>query len=293
MSDALTHIRQILSAKTTQEVFSTEGYKKEYIALLKIIHPDICPLPEAQAAVQRLNEFKNEIEKSLQIEDDAGTLTFVDDFTILIKGEKSILQQSLNNYNVLMNRHDTASNHFKKYLPASMFFQNDDLVVRSHVKIKSLHNKTLPSHHVTWITSRIFEFASWLHQIGYAHIGINPESVAVAPDTHGIVFISFYHLKPLNTSLKTLSGRYQSWYPPIVFNDKKAIPYIDLSLIQRTAIYLLGDTSGNGIKLKKTQNEALIDFLIQPHFESFETYDAFRQLLLKEFGKPQFFHLNL
>jgi hypothetical protein len=212
----------------------------------------------------------------------------LDDFTVAFSGDKVVLQKSLNNYRILMNRTDVASNHFKKYLPSEMFFENDKLIVRSAMKIRPLSKNTFPQHHVSWITSRLLEFISWIQQIGYCHAGINPESVAVAPETHGIVCLSFYHLQPLGSRLQTLSGRYQNWYPSVVFDEKKAISYIDTSLVQRTAIYLLGDSSGNGIKLKHTHNEALIDFLIKPHHDTFATYDKFRKLLRSEFGKPTF-----
>jgi hypothetical protein len=289
-------INQILKATIAEDIFTRANFKKEYLYLLKMIHPDVCSLPKAHEAVQRLIQFKSEMEAALRIEDDAGFMHILDDFTVAFSGDKVVLQKSLNNYRILMNRTDVASNHFKKYLPSEMFFENDKLIVRSNFKMtplpilsgSAISKKTIPQHHVTWITSRLLEFISWIQQIGYCHAGINPESVAVAPDTHGIVCLSFYHLQPLGSRLQTLSGRYQNWYPSVVFDEKKAISYIDTSLVQRTAIYLLGDSSGNGIKLKRTHNEALIDFLTQPHHDTFSTYDKFRKLLRLEFGKPTF-----
>ena len=188
---------------------------------------------------------------------------------------------------------DESAAHFKKYLPQSMYFNDEGLHVTSEFRMLPLSHLTLPREHADWILNRIFELISWFHQMGYGHMGINPESVFIVPETHGIVCVSFYHLTRLDTKPESLSGRYLNWYPAIVFKQKKAIQYIDISLAQRTAIYAMGDRSGNGIVLKKSVNSELVDFLISPHYSSYQTYQEFRELLFRLFGKPTFHQLNI
>jgi hypothetical protein len=291
--DAAATLIKILAASTATDLFTRGDYKKEYLKYLKTVHPDVCAHPLATKAAQRLLDFKKKMESFEIMEDDAGKFTQTDAQTFVFQGDTDFLKQSLNNYQRLMRLNDAASNHFKKYLPASMSLENDVLMVKSREKAVAFSGLTLEQHHVTWIASRMFELTAWLHQVGFTHLGFNPESLAVLPENHGIILLSFYHLTPLNQKIQTISGRYLNWYPPVTLDQKRALPYIDLCLAQRTAIYLLGDASGNGVKLKKTHSERLIDFWIAPHEDAFQTFDDYRKLLYELFGKPKFFVLNI
>ena len=286
-------LNKILNAATAQAIFSKAHFKKEYLHYQKLLHPDVCHLPGATEAALKLNLFRKDMEAGTQIQDDAGTMTQLDDRTLVFKGDTAMLLASMTHYQRLIKLNDPAAGHFKKYLPQSMTLEENALIVTSHERLVPLSQLTLLQEHVTWITSRLFELVSWFYQTGYCHAGINPESVCVVPETHGIVCTSFYHVTPAGSRLNTVSGRYLNWYPDLVFKEKKAIPYIDLSLVQRTALCLLGDASGNGIKLKNTHNEHLIDFLITPHYQPYETFDAYRNLLFSLFGKPKFHKLEI
>ncbi len=80
------------------------------------------------------------------------------------------------------------------------------------------------------------------------HCGLNPESIFIVPETHGIQICSFYHLTKIGNRIGTISGKYSNWYPQDVFKTKIATPIIDLGCSMKIASYLLGDTSGIGIK---------------------------------------------
>lgn len=286
-------INKILNAHKAEEIFSKKNFKKEYFAFLKLIHPDVCDHPKANDAVILLNQYKLKMEEVSKIIDDAGLIEFADEKTIVFSGEKTLLEKSLLNYQKLMKLNDASSLHFRKYLPGEIELKNDKLFVYSDQRVVTASGLSLAAEHSTWVMSRLFEFVSWLHQCGYSHCGINPESFCIVPETHGIVCTSFYHLNKLNTKIDTISGRYINWYPPVIFDKKIAVPYMDLSLVQRTGIYLLGDMSGNGVKLRKSINESLIDFLIAPHYDAFGTYDEYRKLLKSIYGKPTFHQLTI
>lgn len=290
-TDAL--IDKILKANHPLDVFHRLSYKKEYLQMMKLLHPDVCTHPKATDAVSKLNGLRVRLEEMLVMEDDAGTFEQLNETTIVFSGDKQLLQRSYEQYERLMAFTDAASLHFRKYLPSAMSWKGDQLVVHTAERVVPFMHLSLPQHHVTWITSRMYELMAWFHQVGMCHAGISPASLFVVPKTHGIVCASFYHLVPLDTKLLTVSGKYLSWYPSVVFTEKRAVPYVDISLVQRTALYLLGDESGNGVKLKKTCNEQLIDFLITPHYQSFETFDQYRKMLTKVFGKPVFYPLDI
>lgn len=293
MKDISDIIEKILLASHYSEIFSRFNFKKQYLEYLKQLHPDICPHPKATEAVSKINFFKNEIEELSQLKDDVSVMKVEGENEISWIGNATLLHKSFQNYKKLMSLKDKASLHFQKYLPQELFWEDDVLRLKHSERIVPLSGLRLPEEHVTWVLSRLFEFSAWLNQIGLCHAGLNPESVAIVPKTHGIVILSFYHLSPLSRPLTTISKKYQNWYPYTVFSDKKAVPEIDLSLAQSLGIYLLGDTSGNGVKLKKTHSPELIDFLLQMHYQPYETFDNYRKLLLKLYGKPTFHHLEL
>ncbi len=285
---------RLTSATTHKNVFVTNNPAKEYKEYLKLIHPDVCMLANAHHATTLLNQFFDAYQSSLTYPDDAGTTTYTN-HSCTTKGNDKLLELSYQNYKKLTTLNDPASLHFKQYLPQSGQLVNGLLTFTTPNRIVPLYNLQLPQKHVCWIFSRLIEFVGWLHQNGYSHNGINPASFYIVPQTHGLICTSFYHLTRLDAKLNTISAAHKSWYPNDIFIHKKTTQNIDLELAQRTAIYLLGDQSGNGIKLKKSSdiNQTLLDFWLTPHHNSYDTYTDYRQLLQKLFGKPQFHVLDL
>ena len=120
----------------------------------------------------------------------------------------------------------------------------------------------------------MFEFILWLRQVGYAHMGLNPTTVFVVPETHGIIVISFYHMATLGKKAETISAKYKMWYPTSLFTEKIATPDIDLELSKKIALYLLGDKSAAGTKLKmdKEVNQVVLAFLLTKHKNEKDEY---------------------
>lgn len=286
-------ILKLQASHRPEDIFTRRNFKKEYLAYIKLLHPDVCSEPGAADAASKLNDLREVMESRFLLHDDAGEIRVTDEKTLLFQGDKTLLDKSLQQYRRLMAFKDDAALHFQKYLPASMEWQGDALCVRSAHAMVPLSGLQLPREHVTWVTSRMLEWVSWLHQVGYSHNGINPESICLVPESHGIIITSFYHLAPLNSKLNTIAGGYLPWYPSSVFSDKKAIPGIDLSLLKSTALALLGDASGHGVKLKLQHPAPFIDFLISSHTDALSAYEQYRTMLRTVFGKPVFHHLNL
>jgi hypothetical protein len=291
--DAPTLLATVLQSASPAALFSRRTYKQQYLGYLKLLHPDVCHLPGADDAVARLNTYVAALKALDHLTDDAGPLKRRDERTFGLEGDADLLRQSLANYTRLTQLPGEAAQHFRRYLPTSTTLENASLLVSGPEFLVPLSGLTLPPEHVSWVLSRLLEFVAWLHQEGFCHAGITPESIALVPTTHGIVGLSFYHLTRLNGPLSAVSGRYVSWYPPAVFRDKKATAYVDISLAQRTALYLLGDPSGHGVKLRKTVDERLIDFLLTPHQNAYATLAEWRALLKTVFGPPVFRPLEL
>jgi len=283
-------IEDIQQAVKLQDVLAVDQLKEEFKQTMKLIHPDVCGHPDAHDAVTKLNALKADYEQGSVYHDESGEFRTNGEF-LIYEGKEELLKTSLRNYQKIMELRDEASLHFRRYLPKAMRLEKGKLYVTLAERAIPLSGKKLPELHVRWVLSRLLEFSGWLTQVGYVHAGLTPESVFVVPETHGIVITSFYHLTLKNTKLNTIAAKYRNWYPPKVFKEKRALPVIDVELSKKTAIYLMGDTSGSGIKLKKTHHKEFIDFVITQHQESFTAYQKYRELLKRNF-KPKFHVLN-
>lgn len=283
-------IKAIKKASYLAEVVDITKWKKEYRTAVKLLHPDLCDIDGAEAAMIKLNRLKEVYENGQIITDDAGEYRLKDN-VVHFFGDDGLLRASHRNFLTLKRLHDKSALHFQRYLPHFMENGNPLKVHLQHraVPLKGLQ---LPQGHVNWILSRLLEVCAWMSQEGYVHGGINPESVLVVPETHGIILTSFYHLKRKDMPLDTISARYQHWYPSEIFNHKRAITTIDLECSKRLAAYLLGDISGSGVRLKKTHNADYIDFLLDAHDNAFQCYDLYRKMLKKNF-KRKFLDLKL
>ncbi|SET32479.1 hypothetical protein [Hymenobacter actinosclerus] len=286
-------LARILASRQPADVFTLPDYRPQYLLFLKLLHPDVCALPGAHDAVSRLNHYVELLTARLSFTDDAGPVRVLPDHRLRFEGEAATLRQSATNYARLMALHDPAAQHFKQYLPSGLVADGAALLATPPVRVVPLAGLTLPVEHVAWVLSRLLELTAWLHQAGFCHGGWQPESLALAPKTHGLVALSFYHLAPLNGRLRTVSGRYRHWYPDALFVEKRATPAIDLLLAQRTALALLGDASGHGVRLRGRVDERLLTFLLRPQHNAYAMLVAYRQLLRQLFPVPQFHPLNL
>jgi hypothetical protein len=289
--EAKTAIEKILKAKKLEDILDISNMKSEFDVLIKLVHPDRCSLPQAHDATSKLNMLRDAFEKGKRYTDDIGQYTtngYFADFS----GDKNFLKKSLANYTHLKSLKDPTSLKFHRYLPETMEMKGDTLHLTFAHRAVPLYSLQLPQEHVNWILSRMLECIAWLSEIGYVHAGITPESIFVVPETHGVIFTSFYHMTEIDRLLTTISGKYTPWYPASTFDDKRAVPLIDIELAKKTAIYLMGDPSGSGIRLKKSHNKEFIDFVICQHEEAYDTFKQYRALLDKLF-ETKFYPLGI
>ena len=292
--EAAAAIKKIEAATYWQDVFTKKSEcKAEYRAYSLLLHPDRCKLKGTEEAFKKVTEFRDAIENSYEFKDDVGTVKY-SDFSITIEptpGNEALLQRSLEKYEKLINLKDSASLHFRKYLPAKAEFKDGKLTFINDMRVVSLNDLSMPLDHARWVLSRLLEFSAWLNEVGFVHAGINPTSIFIIPETHGIICTSFYHMQKIGTSLsgKTISANYVSWYPSYIFDKTskpKADGSIDIELAKRTMVYLLGDKSGNGIVLKKNHEIGLINYLTSYKRENLKAYEEYVELIHNLYGKP-------
>lgn len=284
-------IDKINKSRTYTEVFcDITNWITEYKNYAKLIHPDVCKESGAKEAITKLNSYREELHKGKSHIDDAGKVIYsINKCTII--AEKIILNNSKRWFDKLISYKEKMDIDFQRYIPKTMTLGEEaDIshylgvtLTKRAVPLSSLG--VLPQEHVNWILSRMLEFVAYMHKKGLVHAGINPNSVYVEPQNHGINVISFYHTTEINKKLTTASGLFINFYPDHVKTTKIATPDVDIELCKRTAIYMLGDKSGIGTSLRKTHNTAFLDFINKPHTDSVEAYLEYRKMIDNNFER--------
>jgi hypothetical protein len=285
----------VLKSSKPQDIFDNE-WKATYKLYSRLIHPDACQQPNASDAMAKMNYYKDVLENGIQFRDETGNFKVYEKRIVfqITDDNRKLIQKSIKNYNLLKSKTDKASVSFHRYLPESMVLEKEQLIINLKDRAVPLTGQKLPQIHVNWLFSRMFEISLWFRNIGYSHMGMNPTTVFVVPETHGIILISFYHMTHLNQKAETISARYKMWYPTMLFMKKIATQDIDLELCKKIALYLLGDRSAAGTKLKRDAdvNRDVLTFFLTKHQCEVEDYKQYRELLAKNFEK-KFYPLDL
>jgi len=269
-------IEKVLKSNKPSDLFNGE-WKTTYRSYSRLIHPDSCRQPNASDAMAKMNYYKDLLENGVQYTDEAGDFRVFEKKIVyhVTDDNRKLLQKSVSNYKLLKQKTDKASVGFHRYLPKSMLLENDALTINLNDRSVPLTGQKLPQIHVNWLFSRMFEVSLWFRNIGYSHMGMNPTTVFVVPETHGIILTSFYHMSHLDKKAKTISARYKMWYPTNLFMK-------------------IGDRSAAGTKLKRESevHQEILTFLLTKHQNEVEDYKQYRELLSKNFEK-KFYPLDL
>jgi hypothetical protein len=289
-------IDKLIKSNKPSDIFP-DDWKKLYRDYCKLIHPDYHPNSLAAEAMAKMNNYKDILENGTKFTDESGDFRVFEKKIeyIVTDANRKLITKSVNNYKQLMAKTDKASESFHRYLPESMVLEKNKLTINLKNRSVPLTGQKLKQIHVNWLFSRMFEFVLWLRQISYSHMGLNPTTVFVVPETHGIIIISFYHMTTLFKKAETISAKYKMWYPTTLFSEKIATPDIDLELCKKIALYLLGDKSAAGTKLKMDKvnvNQNILTFLLTKHKNHVDEYKQYREILAKNFEK-KFYLLNL
>jgi hypothetical protein len=288
-------IEKILKSNKPSDLFNGE-WKTTYRNYSRLIHPDSCGQPNASDAMAKLNYYKDILENGIQYTDETGNFRIFEKKIVykVTDNNQKLLRKSFENFKILKSKTDKTSVGFHRYMPKSMRLSANELIISLNDRAVPLTGQKLPQVHVNWLFSRMFEFSLWLRQNEFSHIGLNPTTVLVVPETHGIIVTSFYHMTKLNSKAKTISAKYKMWYPTTLFLKKIATPDIDLELSKKIALYLLGDKSAAGTVLKRDKdvNQKFLTFLLTKHQCDFEVYEKYRKLLKDNFEK-KFYSIDL
>jgi len=288
-------INKILNSKKPSDILSGD-WKDTYKHYSRLVHPDMCKHPDASTAMAKLNEYKDLINNGVQYTDETGDFKVFEKKLVYQVTDKNrnLIRKSFDNFKLLKSKTDKSSVNFHRYLPESMRLSKNELIINFKDRAIPLTGQKLSQIHANWVFSRMFEIVLWFRKIGYSHMGMNPTTVFIVPETHGVIITSFYHMTHLDQKANTISARYKMWYPTTLFIKKIATQDIDLELSKKIALYLLGDRSAAGTKLKRDKdvNQEILTFLLTKHQNEVEDYEKYRKILTKNFER-KFYPLDL
>lgn len=260
------------------EFVGHETAEKDIKNLLKQFHPDVCKDPNAQVVTQKLIEYLSIINTGYKTKDDIGLVTTKDNIikfnisTEYVNKSKTVIDQ-------LLRINDSQLNYF---LPKETLIDAGELKCVCYKRIVPLDIMILEPEAVNWVVSRVLGFLVILHFYKYVHAGITPNALWVDPETHGIVFPSFYHSGKFGDKIKTISGKYSKFYPKHFLDDGKLSPELDIQLAKKLALHLYGD---------KIPKNFVKFFGSHKYNSSLDVYNMWRDLLKNNFPK-KFVKLN-
>ena len=288
-------VTKIINAKKLEDIIDITNFKQGYRDVLKLIHTDVCKVPKTEDATKKINLWVDEYNNGKTYTDDLGKHEKIktNGYWVEFSSESPLLKYSIENYEILCKRGDATNPNFRKYIPQRVEKLPDN-TYRFHFERRAIPLAALPTpfeqKHVNWILNRLLEYSAYIRQEGMSHCGFNMESIFIVPETHGIQVCSFYHMTAIGKKIGTISGKYGKWYPPEIFTNKIATSDIDVELSKRIAATLLGDSSGVGVKLKRTHDKEFIDFITSSsRKEPFDVMDTYKKMIAKNYKKE--FHI--
>jgi len=267
-----------------------KDWKNQFKSWVQHLHPDKNSDPLAHDALQVLLKYKDILKNGVEFSDEYCPRIVFKDSVLTFYGQMDKLELSKNNFELIKDRVDPNTTPFRRYLPEKMELEADCLKVYLQHDPHLIHDLTLEEKHGRWFLNRLLEFSTLLNErAGYTHAGLNPNSVFICPEEHGIQVISFYHLVPLGSKMRSAIGLhpYKSWYPVDVFTTKQSVPEIDLLMAKNTATYVLGERSGFANSLRGTVSQELVDFLLSYDNTLLEGYFEYQRILDRS---PRIYH---
>lgn len=296
-------LSDIAKAKRPEDLFVENDLKKQYHQLVKLAHPDN---GGNDIVFQNLIRLYNlAISKSSagtwgtvdlihsQFSDDLGPAYKIGSH-IYLTGNLDTLTLSLQHHQKVKAINDlTRYCDYHSELQKCLITNTTTTVLALDFPLKAYKIDSnliarrfpdgLPTEHLAWIGSRLFEFAALLEHHHLTHCGINPSNIFIIPENHGIYVTNFYHFGSNGSKLTTISKTYKEWYPGSTFVKKTRESYIDIELAKRTLKSII----------KVPIDPKLTKFLNTFHTSAKDTFFEYRELLNELYGKPVFHKLEL
>jgi len=153
--------------------------------------------------------------------------------------------------------------------------------------------------HVAWITSSLYNIATFLDHVGICHNSILPTTVFVDPKNHAAFLLGgWWFAVKTGSKLKAIPRELLKVLPNKVFDEKVANTAYDRQAVKGVAIGCLGDPTLVGMSLlsRKDVPNPMLNWIRSPSGpDAVSEYGGWEKTLEKSFGKRKFiaFDVNI
>lgn len=111
-------------------------------------------------------------------------------------------------------------------------------------EVKSRYSKGLDGRDIVWILKRLLVAVGNAHERGIIHANIQPHSVLVSPDLHGVILKDWEYSVEKGNNLVAIWPKFETWYSTSVLQkDKAADENLDIRLVANTMLSLSDKSS--------------------------------------------------
>ena len=324
---------KILAIKYPESLFS-EGVlptiHKEYRALAKKWHPDVCKNGDkvfahitslhlqavekvangkaweipGQLLFTTVHDKRYKVNYRCKFPFELGT-TYVGNtviaFVIDIK-HKRLAKRFEKRIKGLKFASDSMKEEFRRYLPPTpLILETKDSHVVVIKKTKDViplrgyyeyvkHN--VPPRHVGWIMNSIFNIMCYLDYTGICHHNISLDTIYISAEFHsGLLLGGWWYTIPKGKQIVTIPRDTFRHLPPKVRKEKQATLHTDIECLKSIGRKMMG---GKMSKKKHPELIPIINRLLLPAKpKPIDEWRLWRSALEETFGKPKFIKLDI
>lgn len=167
---------------------------------------------------------------------------------------------------------------------------------KSHTfkQVKEKYNNGIKLEHAAWMFNRMLGSLLAVHQAGFVHNSLTPDSFLIYPETHNGLLTNFAYSTKLGQPLKGYNPQWKDFYAHELLEKRATSFGSDIYMAAKCIIYLIGADS-----LTKTPEpfQSFIRYCtmgmrFRPQ-DVWELHNDFRELLKTIFGEPKFHEFKM
>jgi len=154
----------------------------------------------------------------------------------------------------------------------------------------------IPPRASIWIWRRILEVLSFIHNSRMVHGAALPSHLLIQENDHGVRLVGYSVAGPVGEKLRTISQRYESFYPKSVRSVPSLTAQLDITMSARCMVAILGGHPETGslpqtvpLRLARlVQQIALTDPAKSAREDAWSIREELGIIAKEVFGAPQF-----
>lgn len=323
----LDDVEKLLNTATSpDDVFGTDDPEKKYFELRVQIHPDKFLSDRHKALADKLTkrlatfwdskhkpaatitspERTYEVIKSLAAGEFSDVHICKSDILVKIAKGRKYNNKFQNEIDLLKKLNKRASgNSFEVYFPKileTFSVKEPGRAVRNATAFKNrphvytleqVREKYKSGVHIkdmAWMVNRLFSALGFAHQVGIVHGAVLPNHVLIDTKDHSALIVGWTQAVSMPGRIKSISSKYESWYPEEVIQKRDCGPQTDIYMAARCAMYLLGIEEPSKLppKFRGFFKACLMPQKAMRPDDAWEVHDDFGEILASLFGPRKF-----